>query len=480
MSNSMLSNLRKLMVVFTLLTYTGATLSQTYTPGACKAVPSSQSCMDSTPCKTSETGETVCLSGAPLPAGGIHVSQTCWQYAYKYACANASVNTCAPFESNKACGVLSSKCTGTTAETGQCAEYTNVYKCLTQAAKTATKMVCSNGLFDTASMPTPSNPNHSFASAAAAQEILREGQVYGKNGIFSGVPESCTEGYFGIKNCCKTAPGAKSNAAVVSLAVGAAAGTAKFLGEKAIDAASPYVFDAMYSSGVFTEGLENYVFSNSSAYLNNAGQLAGTNAAAGGISMGAYGFTYGTGTFQAYNASAMIGGNINISSQLGMTGSNGFVSFNPYVFAAMVTITVIQSLATCTEDEQMLSMHKGASLSTFVSKDCSSKVPIVGTCIEWTSRYCSFNSVLAKIINTQGKPQLGLSLSNCSGMTPEQLSQLDFTRIDMSEFTQGVVNNAQSNLPTNIPTNYTPVMKLTTQGSAQVKNSALPSYTPKP
>ena len=465
----------KFLTFLVLVCYLGTALAQTYSPGACKAVPSSQSCLDATPCKQSSTGETVCLSGAPLPTGAMHVAQTCWQYAYQYACAAQSINTCQPYESKPACGVLSSKCTGTTPETGQCSEYTNVYKCQTQAEKTEKKIACASGLFDTSSMPTPANTNNSFATAAVAQEILRQGQVYGKNKIFSGVGESCTEGYFGIKNCCKSTPGAKSNAAVMGVALGAAAGGAKFAGEKLIDAASPYVFDAMYSAGVFSEGLENYVFSNSSAFLNQSSQIAGTNAAAGGISVGAYGFTYGTGAM----TSGVFGANIQLAT-FGEGASSSFISFNPYVFAAMVAIQIIQSLAACSESEQMLGMHKGANLSTFISKECTSKIPVIGTCIEWTSRYCSFNSVLAKIINTQGKPQLGLGVSDCTGMTPEQLSQLDFTRIDMSEFTQGVVNNAKSNQPMNIPNNYQTIMGSKSQGTVQTGTPNLPTYPAKP
>lgn len=470
---------RKLIAVFVLFVYAGMTFGQTYPPGACKAIPASQSCLDATPCKQSSTGETACLSGTPLPAGAIYVAQTCWQYSYKYACTSTSksVNTCTPYESNPACGIVSSKCTGNIVETGQCKEYTNTYKCQTKAEKTEKKMVCTNGLFDTAKLPTPPSKNNNFATAAVAQEILRQGQVYGKNGIFSGVSETCTEGYFGIKNCCSTAPGAKSNAAVMGIATGAVLGAAKYAGEKVIDAASPYVFDAMYSGGMFSEGLENYLFSNTSAFIDRTGQLVGTNAAAGGFTVGAYGFTYGTGTMAA--GSGLMGANTTLAT-FGSGPSASYISFNPYVFAAMVAIQVIQALAACSEEEQMLAMHRGASLSTFIKQECTSRIPIIDTCIEWTSSYCSFNSVLAKIINIQGKPQLGLNIANCAGMTPEQLSKLDFTKIDMSEFTEGLVNNAKSNLPTNITQNYTPVMNSTGKGSAQNNTVNLPSYPIKP
>lgn len=90
--------------------------------------------------------------------------------------------------------------------------------------------------------------------------------------------------------------------------------------------------------------------------------------------------------------------------------------------------------------------------------------------------FCSFNSVLAKIINTQGKPQLGLDVSNCAGLSMEQLGQLDFTKIDFSEFSSQMLDRAAANTPTDMKTNYTPVMSTTTGGSQQGGSTVLPSY----
>ncbi|MFX4593143.1 conjugal transfer protein TraN, partial [Acinetobacter baumannii] len=50
-----------------------------------------------------------------------------------------------------------------------------------------------------------------------------------------------------------------------------------------------------------------------------------------------------------------------------------------------------------------------------------------------------FKSILAKIINREGRKQLGLSLETCEGITVEQLQKLDFSKIDMTEFQNSVV-----------------------------------------
>lgn len=68
---------------------------------------------------------------------------------------------------------------------------------------------------------------------------------------------------------------------------------------------------------------------------------------------------------------------------------------------------------------------------------------------KWKSRhyaYCVFPSKLAGIIQIQGRGgQLGLSfgsatLPNCSGLTPEQLERIDFSRLDLSALEQEFIS----------------------------------------
>ncbi len=435
-----------------------------YSPGACHAVPSSKKCVDATPCKDIG-GKVACLAGANVPGGAVSIPQTCWQYSYDFACSSTTTNTCTPYENNPACAIVASTCTDTIPETGQCTVYANNYQCQTRAEKTAQKLDCASGLFDTSLLPDPTVQNGSFARAAIAAEMLREAQTYnnGTGNLFSGVSESCKKGYMGIKNCCKSTPGAKSNAALMGTAMGAAASTAKYVGGAVIDKASTYVFDAMYSNGMWTQAMTK-------SFLQSDLKTLSTNFASQGFSLGAYGFTFTTNL--AAQGTGLMGANTTLIS----SGNMG-LTFNPYVFAAMVAIQVIQNLASCSQDEQMLALHKGANLSQFVIEECSKKIPITNTCIEWTSRYCSFNSVLAKIINTQGKPQFGLPLANCQGLSTDQLAQIDFSKIDFSEFSASIVNRAQAKAPTNMGGNYMPIMQTVTQGSSQSHPTVLPNYT---
>jgi conjugal transfer mating pair stabilization protein TraN len=74
--------------------------------------------------------------------------------------------------------------------------------------------------------------------------------------------------------------------------------------------------------------------------------------------------------------------------------------------------------------------------------------PIIRTCIEQTQSYCCFNSRLARIINEQGRSQVGKSWGSgespdCSGFTTAEFERLDFSRIDMSEFIQEISSSVR-------------------------------------
>lgn len=439
----------------------------------CSEVPNSQTCIDATPCKQSSTGETVCLSGYQT-TGALMVPNTCWQYSKKYACAYQSVNTCSDLESNPACSVVASRCVNTIAETGRCANYANTFSCKTAEAQTEQTLSCQTPGLSASLIPNPENKNQTFIQASLAMEIVRQSATYGQNGanLFGGVSETCKEGYAGIKSCCGSKPGAQSNSAVTKLAFQVGGSAVKYAGQKAVDIASPYVFDAMYAGSTYAMGLTSSMgmFDSAASLFDFTSTIpSGTNFA--GSPLSAYGFTYSTTASAA--GTGLMGANTTLYSSA--TG-DAFITFNPYVFAAMVAVQVIQDLASCSNEEQMLALHKGANLSIQVDEWCSNKIPLIGTCIESTKRYCSFNSVLARIINTQAKPQLGRSITDCSGLSVEDMTKIDFTRVDFTEFTGQIVQQATANAPANMKGNYTPLVQQMTSGASQGKSSVIPTY----
>jgi conjugal transfer mating pair stabilization protein TraN len=149
-----------------------------------------------------------------------------------------------------------------------------------------------------------------------------------------------------------------------------------------------------------------------------------------------YGLTLSTGTM----STGLLGGPI---YSLGTVGPFNFY-FDPYSLAIAVAMQLISELLSCQEAEKLLAMHREANLCVPVGSFCSRRVPIIRTCIEQTQSYCCFNSRLARIINEQGRGQVGKGWGSgkhpdCSGFTPAEFEQIDFSRIDLSEFIAEVV-----------------------------------------
>ncbi|CDT63928.1 Mating pair stabilization protein [Vibrio coralliirubri] len=106
-------------------------------------------------------------------------------------------------------------------------------------------------------------------------------------------------------------------------------------------------------------------------------------------------------------------------------------------------------VAQCNDEEKALGQAKEQGLTIALGSYCAEKV--LGACIRKKKTYCVFDSKLARIIQEQGsKGQLGISLGTakhpiCGAITPEQLQNIDFERLDFSDFYDDMHRN--TNLP---------------------------------
>lgn len=242
-------------------------------------------------------------------------------------------------------------------------------------------------------------------------ELTRQAGVYGVNGanieIFKGYQESCTIKVLGgtvLKSCCGSSGGGAAFSNRMMLGAGLTVA-----GEAAKEAAlmgSFYTFDALYmnvDSGIVNKGLE---------------------------AMHSWASELGNGTFDPTFSF--------YGFQFQFTFANGFqfVGFDPYSFAFAIVMMVIQEWLSCEQDEIVMSMKRGQNLCVHLGTRCSKRMSIIRTCLEKTETHCCFNSVLAKIVNRQGRAQLGLDMNSCGGFNAEQIPRLDFSRMDLSEFIQ--------------------------------------------
>ncbi len=92
-------------------------------------------------------------------------------------------------------------------------------------------------------------------------------------------------------------------------------------------------------------------------------------------------------------------------------------------------------LHNCSETEKALKEARDKNLATFVGRYCAKKV--LRVCLVYHQTWCVFESKLTRIIQEQGRRnQLHISFGdgenpNCTGLTPEQLQQINFDQIGL-------------------------------------------------
>jgi conjugal transfer mating pair stabilization protein TraN len=99
----------------------------------------------------------------------------------------------------------------------------------------------------------------------------------------------------------------------------------------------------------------------------------------------------------------------------------------------------------CSAQERALDVKDDAGLCSYVGTYCSKSV--LGVCTTKRKAYCCFESQLSRILQEQGRPQIGKPWAKpkeeqCLGFTVDQFAQLDLSKIDFteiySEFTDAV------------------------------------------
>lgn len=245
-----------------------------------------------------------------------------------------------------------------------------------------------------------------FARTMTLLEATREAGVYldpGSVQVFQGEGNRCRNRL--LKNCCSSASGggAMSNRQV-------------------FNAGSRLVFDVLMKSNN-----RQFVMQGLKALLMGRGF---------------------SGSFTSYGVTlALNGASVPVGSTVLVSGPNFVVAFNPWALAIMVVIYIVLSMMRCSRDEGLLAMKEGAGLCVSTGKWCSKCIKVFRKCvrcIERSTGKCCFNSRLARMINQQGRAQLGKGWGsgkrpNCSGFTVDQVQRLDFTAMDLRDFYRELV-----------------------------------------
>jgi conjugal transfer mating pair stabilization protein TraN len=315
---------------------------------------------------------------------------------------------------DRGCGQIGTQCIEAAAD-GACVLTENTYQCQTSPATTRQIEDCSARLFcaDGECFDMGFEPDADFGKAVAAMESAREAGVYidpDTLRLFTGAGSKCTKKLGGLVNCCKGGSGGGAGMSNQALA-GQMLSNA---GDYVASVGSPYMYDAMFSSDL-------------PWLMDKAVDAWSTNAWSPSFNP----------SLSFYGVTAQVGGAVPAGATALGSAGNVQLYFNPATFYLAIAVMVIQELISCDQADQLTAIKKSENLCVALGSYCSKK--ILGICLEKKEGYCCFNSRLARIIQEQGRAQLGKGWGSakspeCSGFTLAEFESLDFSQIDLTEF----------------------------------------------
>ena len=102
---------------------------------------------------------------------------------------------------------------------------------------------------------------------------------------------------------------------------------------------------------------------------------------------------------------------------------------------------LLVGMADCSASERELAEERNAGNTHYLGRYCSKKT-LFGICIRRSRAWCVFGSKLGRILQQQGRAQLGIGWSSCRGFTVTEIESIDFARLDLSEFTENLMDGS--------------------------------------
>ena len=99
-------------------------------------------------------------------------------------------------------------------------------------------------------------------------------------------------------------------------------------------------------------------------------------------------------------------------------------------------------LGNCSASERELAEERNAGNTHYLGKYCSKRT-FFGACIRRSRAWCVFGSKLGRILQQQGRRQLGIGWSSCRGLTVAEIEGIDFASLDLSEFTEDLMDGGK-------------------------------------
>ena len=357
------------------------------------------------------------------------VTRACWQWSNAFDCVTADGRSdCNQprFGQCVASGAPTCVEWDTITNPPFCSHARQDFQCRTADPVTQTVQNCGTQTFCEGGTcwDTSHPPDTDFARSVAYLEAEREAGKYldaSQLQVFKGFHNTCTKKLFGLVNCCnRGGTNALSMFTNLSMAINAVSTVGKA-------AFSSYTYDALFASDA-----PNFVIAGFEGLLGT-------------------GFDSGL--------AGILAGDLSVADFV--------MSLVPSYWTIAMLAIQYSGILSCADQEKVTAMKRDARLCVEFGDYCSRCITVFGRCVaclERTKSFCCFNSHLARIINEQGRRQIGKTWGSntaqnpdCSGFSVAQLQSLDFSRLDLSEFYAEIsptlpnastyVGNANSKIP---------------------------------
>jgi hypothetical protein len=106
-------------------------------------------------------------------------------------------------------------------------------------------------------------------------------------------------------------------------------------------------------------------------------------------------------------------------------------------------------LSDCDKAEIELRTLRDKKLCVQVGTYCAERDKVFNSCLRKKTSFCCYGTKLARLIQHQGRAQLGIEFGSaehpaCEGLSPDQLSRIDFSKINFSEIFEEITNKMVS------------------------------------
>ena len=96
----------------------------------------------------------------------------------------------------------------------------------------------------------------------------------------------------------------------------------------------------------------------------------------------------------------------------------------------------------CQPQEIELAEARSEGLTHYLGEFCAKR--ILGICRRRDRAWCVFTSQLGRILHEQARPQVGRDWEDCDGFTVAEIQRIDFDRVNLSEFTDTLLDENEA------------------------------------